>query len=531
MRKLKEVAYSVPIVLILVAGVVLLMLRFRESPHIIFVGHILLLRLSVEPSRLLGLALAHEAFMRDMDQSFPGYHPRSPLPAWFTFQWALFVTRIAGLATAFVALVMIQRVMGEPARTWPREVLHFAGSVLLTYFMLYLLIRATLGVSQIAFRFSVAMQQRRLAALYLENVDSAVAFQRTESTLRWLAALAGFVVPLAVVFAAQGTYTVVFMLGLAVTAGPLVAFLLDRKRLPVAVFFELPRLFVPLQCMLAAALIALLTGGYTLLHWTRFQLGNWLGLTVPFNIPRVLDDVFALRPFDPVFTRFIEAVILATAIAVLLTWLAAVFAKKAWSELALGIGAGVTVWAIPYMVEVTELHRLLAARLTWVRPFVLSVALPMVGAGVVNLVRERLLPHTRTCLACFYGGMTLYDVFCPRCGMHRADSPISLQEASLSAARRVGRAVHAMTGFDLHRLDEFARLLREYPMGSAYEVQAATESLTGISAEDLAQRFERLRPEDIRQQPASARALIRRVAAVLRERGLTSPVLDTVEIA
>jgi hypothetical protein len=531
MRKFREAALAVPVVIVLGAGLVLLMVRFRDSLHIVFVVQILLLRLSGEPARLLGLGIAHQAVKRSLARTFPGYPHRSRLPEWVTMEWGFRAAQIGGLAAAFVVLVLVQRVMGEPARSWPREVLHFAGSVALTSLVLHLLVRATLWASRAAFRFSVAVQQRRLGALYLENVDGGGAFERTEQTLMWLAALAGLVVPLAVVFAAQGTFVVVFALGLAVTAGPLLAFLLDRKRLPTSVFFELPRLFIPLQCLLASALAVLLAGGYAVLYWTRFRLGDVLGVTVPFNIPHVFDGVFALRPFDPVFATFAEALVLATAVSVLLTWLVAVFAKRAWSELALGVGAGLTVFAIPWIVETTQLHRLLSSRLIWVRPFILSVALPMVGAGVVNLVRERLLPRTRTCLACLYGGMTLYDVFCPRCGIHQADSPISLQEAALAAARRMGRAVHAMTGFDLHRLDEFALLLQGVGPDSAEELRAEAESLAGLSANDLAQRFDRLRPEEVHQRPAYARSLVRRVAAALRERGLSGPVLDAAETA
>lgn len=512
----KAALAMVPVAVLVDTGSLLLMTRHRQSPQVLFVIEILALRVSLEPARLLALALMVSAVQRDLRESITGTPWPSRIPRWFQPMWGIHVAQVLGVLTTGFVVALIERSLGESSPSLFMATVSFLGSVAVSYALARLFMLGAHRLSVVAFRVAAANQMRRLAALYLDEVDGETAYARTEQAVMILTSIASLVIPLSVVFVASETYSVVFAIALLVTIVPLILFLRQRKNLPTILILELQQLFIPLQLILGANLIALLVFGYALMYVARFSVGAALGVTIPFAIPRVFDGVFALKPFAPAFGPLIESVVLATAFAVLSTWAVAVVMKRAWANLALGLTAGLAVFFFPYIIEAAKLPELLGAHLTWTRPFILSALLPMVASGVADRVRERWFPYERMCLACLYERMTVHDAFCPRCGVLHPEAGITLDEASERARRRRARAVMALTDVDVLKLEAVVGRLRSRPGGSALEEKHAESYVAQRTDAEIVTEFNALSVDGAEMRPAHCQALCRRLAEMLR---------------
>ena len=410
----------IALVSVIVGFLIWVIVANREYPLVVFLGTYWLIIICYQPGKYLGMHLMKQGIkisLRDGIRSGGDPSSKAKKRQVWLFRLGIFVINLASVIVTGITLYFVESYLRAESIEVRPYILFHVLSFIATFLLLNLSIRTGKYYGQLAFYISIRNQAIHFLRLRVHSFVPENAYDRVGTVIYFLSYLSFIVLPLIIVFSEKLTLYILFGFSLIILVVPLAVIMTERMRLPDLVYFELPRFFIPLQIVLGFSLVLSVTVGYWALHFIRFNLLGPLQITIPFNVPRVFDDVFGLVPFSQPFIGFVETIAFATAISIVITWMIAVFSKRAWSELSIGVAAFITIVVIPVFLDIFGLVTdWLSDSASIVPAFLIVAFTPVIAGGLVDILRERIFPRKRFCINCGFDRVGFYDKFCADCG-------------------------------------------------------------------------------------------------------------------
>ena len=298
-------------------------------------------------------------------------------------------------------------------------VFYFTLSILITIIIVKGISYMCRFLGVLGLKISLKTHQLKLARLFIADNAPIQAYDAVEKTIYNMYLLSTVIIPLIILLSEDQSPFFLLVLALLIFNLPTMVVLFKKKKLPEEFFFELPSFFIPLQIVTALVLFMVIVSTYFIIYHLRFSIGaDWL-ITIPFNIPRSFDLIFQHDPWSLPYGKYFEVIATTLALSIGLTWLLAVFFKKAWKELSIGLSSIFVVVMIPLILELNPWF------VKWFKDHskflpnpVIAATIPILVGIIGQIVFNIFFPKKKLCSNpyCWYDKIDSFSIFCPRCG-------------------------------------------------------------------------------------------------------------------